>query len=334
MNYKKILIISEESDYSTSQVIDWLLYYDIDFIRVNDSDLFDINEINIADKIQINATITLKSSKKKININSSDLKSIWYRRGFLNSRRDLYNNLNCDKEINKEIQLEYENQVKYIENFLNLLTRSNNAINSIGNELDNNTNKLYNLKLAQNSGLKVPNSLMTNNKKALKEFYNKYKHKIITKPISQGTAMGFNSKISGFTTLIDSELLKSIPDFFPQSFFQENIKKIFEVRTFFIKGKTFSMAIFSQQNEKTEVDFRNYSDEKPNRTPPYVLPEEINIKVSNFMSALNMESGSIDFLVDNLGVHYFLEVNPIGQYHQVSYPCNYNLDKIIAEELT
>lgn len=29
----------------------------------------------------------------------------------------------------------------------------------------------------------------------------------------------------------------------------------------------------------------------------------------------------------------FLEINPVGQFGMTSNPCNYNLDKIIAEKL-
>jgi D-alanine-D-alanine ligase-like ATP-grasp enzyme len=93
------------------------------------------------------------------------------------------------------------------------------------------------------------------------------------------------------------------------------------------------MAIFSQANEKTRIDFRHYDREKPNRTVPYILPEAIEDKLLQFMNELKLASGSIDMLVDQQYNYYFLEVNPIGQFSQVSLPCNYYLEKKIAEYL-
>lgn len=51
------------------------------------------------------------------------------------------------------------------------------------------------------------------------------------------------------------------------------------------------------------------------------------------MNSLDLDSGSIDMIVDSSLTYYFLEVNPIGQFEMVSMPCNYNLEKLIAEEL-
>jgi D-alanine-D-alanine ligase-like ATP-grasp enzyme len=49
------------------------------------------------------------------------------------------------------------------------------------------------------------------------------------------------------------------------------------------------------------------------------------------MDKTNMKSGSIDILVGKDKRYYFLEVNPIGQFYQVSYPCNFYLEKRIAK---
>jgi D-alanine-D-alanine ligase-like ATP-grasp enzyme len=93
------------------------------------------------------------------------------------------------------------------------------------------------------------------------------------------------------------------------------------------------MAIFSQQNEQTSIDFRKYSTERPNRCVPHQLPKEIEHKISTFMKAVRLNTGSIDMVVTPTLEYVFLEVNPIGQYGMTSFPCNYNLDFKIAEFL-
>jgi D-alanine-D-alanine ligase-like ATP-grasp enzyme len=48
------------------------------------------------------------------------------------------------------------------------------------------------------------------------------------------------------------------------------------------------------------------------------------------MKDLSLKTGSVDFILDQNDKYYFLEVNPIGQFGMVSYPCNYNLEKKVA----
>ena len=52
------------------------------------------------------------------------------------------------------------------------------------------------------------------------------------------------------------------------------------------------------------------------------------------MQKLDMNSGSIDMVVTKDKRYVFLEVNPIGQFKQVSYPCNYYLEKEVAKYLS
>lgn len=93
------------------------------------------------------------------------------------------------------------------------------------------------------------------------------------------------------------------------------------------------MAIFSQNDDKTKIDYRNYNKEKPNRTIPYLLPENISSRLSRMMCKLDLNSGSIDMIVTPRDEFIFLEVNPVGQFGMVSKPCNYNLEYEIATYL-
>lgn len=114
---------------------------------------------------------------------------------------------------------------------------------------------------------------------------------------------------------------------------QENIPKKYELRVFYLKERIFAMAIFSQNDDKTKVDFRNYNWSKPNRFTPYSLPRKIEDKIKYFMKSMNLNCGSIDMIVDIEGRYIFLEVNPKGQFGMVSLPCSYHLDFEIAKEL-
>jgi glutathione synthase/RimK-type ligase-like ATP-grasp enzyme len=145
----------------------------------------------------------------------------------------------------------------------------------------------------------------------------------------------FMSKIDAFNQLIgvqkvgldNIDLLNE--RFFP-TLFQNEIEKAFELRIVYIKNHFFAMAIFSQNDEKTKIDYRNYNRQKPNRTIPYTLPQDIVVKLQHLMNQLELDSGSIDMIVTNTNEYVFLEVNPTGQLGWVSEHCNYYLEQKIA----
>ena len=99
-------------------------------------------------------------------------------------------------------------------------------------------------------------------------------------------------------------------------------------------GDFYSMAIFSQNDEKTKLDYRNYNREKPNRNVPFQLPEKIETLARKFMEQSQLDTGSIDFIVDEKGEFIFLEVNPNGQFDWLSNNCNYYIEKKIAKYLS
>lgn len=136
--------------------------------------------------------------------------------------------------------------------------------------------------------------------------------------------------MSSLTSIIDELTIANLPNTFAPSLVQEYIEKFFELRIFYINKKVFTAAIFSQSDETTKVDFRNYNKKKPNRVVPYNLPLQIEDKISNFMNSIGMESGSIDIVVSSLCKYYFLEVNPVGQFGWISKKCNFQIEKTFA----
>ena len=93
------------------------------------------------------------------------------------------------------------------------------------------------------------------------------------------------------------------------------------------------MAIISQEDQKNMIDFRNYNLKDPNRFVPYKIPSFVEAKLRNVFDELQINTGSVDLVKDINGNYIFLEINPIGQFGMTSIPCNYNLEKKIAEYL-
>lgn len=48
------------------------------------------------------------------------------------------------------------------------------------------------------------------------------------------------------------------------------------------------MAIFSQENDKTKIDFRNYDIANPNRCVPYKLPRRIEKQLIRFYGSFEL----------------------------------------------
>jgi hypothetical protein len=93
------------------------------------------------------------------------------------------------------------------------------------------------------------------------------------------------------------------------------------------------MAIFSQSDEQTSVDFRRYQYRRPNRTVPYQIQDALEFKLTTLMDRLGLETGSLDLVKTVDGRTVFLEVNPVGQFGMVSHPCNYHLERAVASAL-
>lgn len=189
--------------------------------------------------------------------------------------------------------------------------------------------KLYNLQIAQECGLNVPDSFLCVNKKDLKTFSDKYDGNIITKPIDDSSVF-FKEGLHFFTSKVD---IDNVPDNFALSLFQENIEKEFELRIFYFDNVFYSSAVLSQQNNSTKVDLKNTKVDNPNRVLPFELPKPVSEKLKRFLDQVKLKCGSIDMIYSKKGEYVFLEVNPIGQFEQVSIPCNYNLFKKVAEFL-
>ncbi|MDD2634031.1 MAG: grasp-with-spasm system ATP-grasp peptide maturase [Bacteroidales bacterium] len=317
-----MLIQSTSTDPSTINIIKWLCKNEQQFIRIDDTAF--VTNINILDSNYIvelnNGTI----------INTSEITSYWYRRGefSLLLRSQKTQNENFNKEYNNYI---FREKKSLLELFIFHLKYH---IYSIGDSASCvYVNKNINLLIAQKIGLNIPKFIVTTSKNDLMLFYNKCKN-IITKSINESFSFRKKEAIYPiFTEKIDDLVLKNIPDNFESTLFQEEIQKKFEVRSFYLKGKFYSMAIFSQKDKQTKVDFRKYNDDLPNRNIPFKLPKNIELKLTKLMNELKYESGSIDIIYGLDNKFHFLEINPIGQFGMVSYPCNYYLEREICNSL-
>jgi len=319
-----ILIISSKNDQSTCNVMEWLSYYKEDFFVITEQDSFEIIELYPSGKFTIKV-------KNRI-INSQEIKSVWYRRGGLKLPSVQFKSFNKINDISYGFQAFYDFEKNGLCNFLNYCLFD---FKSINNQLFSRVNKLMILKSAEKVGLTIPETIVTSYKSVLIDIMKRYE-KIITKTAIEG--LYFNDKNNNYcfdvyTELVTDELLSKYGDTFAPSLFQICIPKILEIRIFYLEKELYSMAIFSQNNEQTAIDFRHYDKKVPNRNVPFQLPDEIEEKITALMTTVNINSASIDMIYGTDKKFYFLEINPIGQFGMTSHPCNYYLERRIANQL-
>ncbi|WP_430412158.1 hypothetical protein [Kordia sp.] len=310
------IIITENKDTTTNKVMDWCLANKTDVQRINS---------NMLTKV----SFELSNETNSLQLDQDDISAdekIWNRRGKINTlpKKEL-----LETPFYQYLKKEEDSFVKSLE----LHLKSHNSYTgSYLQEVEN--YKITHLLHAKKVGLKIPKTFITNSKKQLIEFYQKYKP-IISKDLRYSVNVSDgNSHYSSIGTFeVTKVMLDNLGDYFAPCFAQERIDKKVEIRVFIFKKKLFPMAIFSQKNAKTSVDYRNYDNEKPNRVSPFQLPKKIEKQLLYFMNLSNLDTGSIDLILNHRNEFVFLEVNPQGQIDWLSKNCNYYIEKYIAKEL-
>ncbi len=308
-----IRIISENDDKTTNEVCMWLMGSGFGFQRHN------VNDI---------AEISIRLSSEKIDNKSSSKETgtiVWNRRGKLQLVPQSVRNSGYSGYVNKETFSVLE--------FLEHQWKKDNLL--LGSYLEETlNNKILNLSVAKAVGLTIPETLVTNKKADLLAFYSE-NNPIISKCIflePRSNVESYYYETPG-TFVVDKNDIDLLSDNFSPSLFQKYTEKQYEVRVFVTGNEFFAMAIFSQNDEQTKIDFRNYNREKPNRNVPFELPLGIKNKIKSFLKQKQMNQGSIDFIVTPENEFVFLEINPQGQLDWVSKNCNYYIEKHIAEQL-
>jgi ATP-GRASP peptide maturase of grasp-with-spasm system len=289
-------------------VIDWLYSFDACWIKINHGDVLKFKKISLD---STNCDFCFEDLRTNLNIYLSDIDRYWIRNGNISIEFDTLEDGLLDK---------FDSVLNHF-----IVGAIEEMTPNLNKQRDKNTNKITNLLKAQQIGIKIPKTLVTCSKDDVLTFANENKL-IVTK--------SYNNQVNELTTIFSEKDIFDLPDIFRPKFFQEYIDKLFEIRIFYIDKKLFASAIFSQNDNRTMIDFRNYNHELPNRTPPFKIPDKLVAKLIDLMQLLDINCGSLDIIYTVNKEFVFLEVNPMGQFTQVSIPCNYFIEREIASYLS
>jgi len=314
----KIIILSEKTDQITTDIMAWVVFYGKEVYRINRDDM------NLKILFLDSECIKVRTSFDEIIINKNDF--IWARRA---APYSVYVSQEKNNELLQRNTFKFQEQRDIWYSFFWWII---NHCKYCENPFSTTVNKINVLEIASNEGLRVPDWILTSDKIELTSFVLKHK-KVAVKSFNTLHYIDNENCIKSLTNCITSRSLVNVPEIFDNLIFQKYIDKKYELRCFLFNNKIYTMAIFSQKDRKTRVDFRHYNNKLPNRTIPFDISKDYSNKLRKVAKKLNLFSGSFDILVDKKDNYYFLEVNPVGQFGMVSFPCNYFIDREIAKYL-
>ena len=315
-----IVILSYSGDQIANDVMDWLQALGSSAKRINLEDE-DYRKLSIT----INDAVTdIQLQLKDGNVLKVEEVSVFFFFFFLfREHTDTYLHDGLSQRlIRTHLSYEFKTLVQF---FYQEISKK-----CLGNPSYYPLNKLQQLKTAVACGLQIPSTLIRNSRKDVYKHVENHQETLITKSIQENVlfqdsdTVHFDLKVQ----LIHPNLL---PERFFPSLFQYPVKKEMEIRTFYLDGKFYSLAMLLCASEEKVVDYRTSSDKL--RYGPYQLPKQIEEKLDCLMKKLNLNTGSIDLIKDEFGNYYFLEVNPTGQIGWVSDYGAYFLEEKIAQYL-
>jgi ATP-GRASP peptide maturase of grasp-with-spasm system len=324
----EILIFSRSEDQTTLDVVRWIRHLEQNSeIFLVHSDAIKNNQIYLTPK-----EVHIHLDQKSCSLGA--LHSVWYRKGGGQITVSTQPEITSNTSLNGELKTVTQRDTKRTTEYIHYIIKKHKRV--LGAYGKGNLNKLITLSMARDSGLMTPDFLISNKKEDFSYFIKKHKQ-AISKGISDGLYF-FDSDNThtgyfNYTSRIDTKTLENYDHYVPTSLVQEMIEKKYEVRAFFLLDEFYSTAIFSQDDEQTKVDYRRYNAKTPNRTVPYKLPREIEEKLLILFKKLELNTGSVDLIVDVNNNYIFLEINPVGQFGNHSSSCNYNLEQKIAKVL-
>lgn len=193
--------------------------------------------------------------------------------------------------------------------------------------------KPYQLRIAQEVGLRIPKTIVSNDPSAIRQAYREF-GSLVVKPTRSGYFKQNNEEFSIFTTHLQNQHLESLDDAkWSPSIYQELIEKRHDIRVTCVGRHLFSAAIHSQTDPAARIDWRR--TENPNLPHSSIeLPSGLADRILRLMARLELEFGCLDFVLTPEGDYVFLEVNPSGQWLWLDDQLDLGISRSIAHWLT
>ncbi|MFB7615094.1 ATP-grasp ribosomal peptide maturase [Kitasatospora sp. NPDC056181] len=162
------------------------------------------------------------------------------------------------------------------------------------------------LAVARRHGLSVPDTLITNELRAAREFAAGRAGGVVYKPLWNTAYEVDGLPHQVWVRQVRADELTAGVETCPHMF-QAKVDKAFDVRLTAVGGRLFAIRI-----DSPDLDWRRRQDLM--ECTPIAVPEQVARAVTDFLGELRLVYGAFDFAVARSGEWYFLECNPNGQW--------------------
>lgn len=310
-----ILLVTNKRDITTDFVVLELQRRGTPFARLNSEDL---PEATVTFQLKPNAGWELRFADLALALR--DVTAAYYRRPGTPNPSELKDKATCDYVV-----AEWSALLRSIWNVLE--GRWLNSPFAILRAED----KARQLGEAVSLGFDIPDTLIGNDFDAAAAFV--AKGNAIGKPLRHALlergATGevlFTSRLDALTSA-DRDAVEIAP-----VIYQREVRKLCDVRVTVVGSRVFAVAIHSQAHDETEVDWRRGArvDLAHEVTS---LPSDVEALCIALVRRLGLRYGAIDLVRDTEGRHWFLEINPNGQWAWIERRTGLPIAAAIVDEL-
>jgi len=309
-----VLILTRVNDPESDLIGLELCKRNIDYIRINADDV----PTNLKFDAQFDGEkIVVRINSQMFSVELSQIKSVLYRHFDF----EAFQPLHTDAVTVKYFYQEWEE-------FFGCLVSLTKAkwMNHPYNVIY--TNKIQQLILARSIGFKVPQTLVSNNAKTIRNFTSS--SRVIICKTLHSHYIEYNRKLYPlFGSIVDPNLgvdeknASHIP-----AIYQEYINNSFEARVTVIGNRVFAAKILVENNS----DWHN-TKMKDISLIEFSLPKNIELKCIHFLEKSGLSYGAFDLLFTPQNECVFLEVNPLGDWRWVEQHTKQPITESIVEFL-
>jgi hypothetical protein len=168
---------------------------------------------------------------------------------------------------------------------------------------------------AKKIGLKIPDTLISNDAVEIERFYTKYLGKIIYKPLTLFAWFDQKNSYTPYTTRLEHFDLATAEFSLSAApgIYQEYVNKAYELRVMIFGKTVFCARLDTELDGKQTDDWRMSFEGRPPLTWMQ-LPEEVTNKLFRFMDETGIVFGCFDMIATPENEFVFIEVNEQGQF--------------------
>ncbi len=194
--------------------------------------------------------------------------------------------------------------------------------------------KILQLKLAEQEGLSLPPTLITNFPEQARSFWDDHDGKVVTKLLGALTQTMNATGDFMYTSRVSEADLDALDGLrlCPQVF-QAEVDKASELRCIVVGDEVFVGALHATGSLRGRVDWRTLTTADGVDWEHAELPADVKAQLIGLTRRLGLIYGAADLIVTPAGEHVFLEVNPAGEWGWLQRDLSLPIAEAIADAL-